>query len=153
MQPGRDVDSVEYTFALGKPFLKFQKYPDDYRLKLYKNLGNSKREGMFSFGYLPYINFPESRILCGGNKGSYSLFFRHQVGMFLHAKQGTKIADKESDMNDADHNSSFLCQNIHIILDDPNKISSAYAEIRLAEIIIPSQNASTERVIGAVPFS
>ena len=24
--------------------------------KIYKNLGNSKREGMFLYGYLPYIN-------------------------------------------------------------------------------------------------
>lgn len=30
------------------------KYPDDVRLKKYKNLGNSKREGMFLYGDLPY---------------------------------------------------------------------------------------------------
>lgn len=56
MTPGRSVDSVEYPFTLGKPFVKFQKYPDEYRLQLYKNLGNSQRQGMFLFGYLPYIN-------------------------------------------------------------------------------------------------
>ncbi len=54
LQPGRDVDSVEYPFAMGKPFIKFQKYPDDFRLKKYRNLGNSTREGMFLYGYLPY---------------------------------------------------------------------------------------------------
>jgi hypothetical protein len=135
LQPGRDVDSVEYTFGLGKPFLKFQKYPDDYRLKLYKNLGNSKREGMFLFGYLPYINSSGKQDTVRGNKGSYPLFFRDQVGMFLNAKPGTKIADKESDMNHADHNSGyFMAKYPYYPSDDPNKISSAYAEIRLAEI-------------------
>ena len=38
MQPGRDVDSTEYSFTLGKPYIKFRKYPDDVRLKTYKNL-------------------------------------------------------------------------------------------------------------------
>jgi hypothetical protein len=56
LQPGRDVDSVEYSFTLGKPFIKYQKYPDDLRLKKYKNLGNSTRGGMFLVGYLPYYN-------------------------------------------------------------------------------------------------
>ena len=39
MQPGLDVDGVEYSHTLGKPFVKFQKYKDDLRLKKYKNLG------------------------------------------------------------------------------------------------------------------
>ena len=135
LQPGRDVDSAEYTFALGKPFLKFQNYPDDYRLKLYKNLGNSKREGMFLFGYLPYTNSAGQKDTVRGNKGSYPLYFRDQVGMFLSAKPGTKISDKESDMNHADHNSGyFMAKYPYYPSDDPNKISSAYAEIRLAEI-------------------
>jgi hypothetical protein len=135
LQPGRDVDSVEYTFTLGKPFVKFQKYSDDYRLKLYKNLGNSKREGMFLYGYLPYINSNGQQDTVRGNKGAYPLFFRDQVGMFLDAKPGTKIADKESDMNHADHNSGiFMAKYPYYPSDDPNKISSAYAEIRLAEI-------------------
>jgi starch-binding outer membrane protein, SusD/RagB family len=135
LQPGHDVDSTEYTFALGKPVVQFQKYPDDYRLKLYKNLGNSKREGMFLFGYLPYINSSGKQDTVRGNKGSYPLFFRDQVGMFLNAKPGTKIADKESDMNHADHNSGwFMAKYPYYPSDDPNKISSAWAEIRLAEI-------------------
>ncbi|WP_206106526.1 RagB/SusD family nutrient uptake outer membrane protein [Ilyomonas limi] len=135
MQPGRNVDSVEYTFNLGKPFIKFQKYPDDYRLKKYKNLGNSTREGMFLYGYLPYINSNGEQDTVRGNKGSYPLYFRDQVGMFLDAKPGTEIADKESDMNHADHNSGiFPVKYPYYPSDDPNKISSAYAEIRLAEI-------------------
>ncbi len=138
LQPGRDVDSVEYSFQLGKPFIKFQHYPDDYRLKLYKNLGNSKREGMFLFGYLPYqhqVNGQTVTDTVKGNKGNYPLFIRDQVGWFLDAKPGTKIADKESDMNHADHNSGvFFLKYPLYPTPDPNRITSAYAEIRLSEI-------------------
>ncbi|SEM62892.1 Starch-binding associating with outer membrane [Mucilaginibacter gossypiicola] len=138
LQPGRDVDSVEYTFQLGKPFVKFQKYPDDLRLKKYKNLGNSQREGMFLYGYLPYthiVNGVSRTDTVKGNKGPYPLFIRDQVGMFLGAKPGTKITDKESDMNHADHNSGvFLVKYPFYPTPDPNRITSAYAEIRLSEI-------------------
>lgn len=135
LQPGRDVDSVEYTFTLGKPFIKFYKYPDDYRLKVYKNLGGSKREGMFLYGYLPYKNASGNQDTVRGNKGNYPLFFRDQVGMFLNTKPGTVISDKESNMNHADHNSGvFPVKYPYYPSDDDNKIASAYAEIRLAEI-------------------
>lgn len=87
--PAEDVDSVEYSFTLGKPFIKFPKYPDDYRLTKYKNLGNSKRQSMFLYGYLPYINKDGNPDTARGNKGPYPLFFRDQVGMFLDARPGT----------------------------------------------------------------
>lgn len=138
LQPGRDVDSVEYSFQLGKPFVKFQHYPDDYRLKLYKNLGDSKREGMFLYGYLPFqrlVNGVPKADTVRGNKGPYPLFIRDQVGWFLDAKPGTRIADKESDMNHADHNSGvFFLKYPLYPTPDPNRITSAYAEIRLSEI-------------------
>jgi len=135
LQPGRDVDSVEYTFTMGKPFVKFQRYPDDYRLKKYKNLGNSKREGMFLYGYLPYVNADGKTDTVRGNKGPYALFLRDQVGMFLNTPPGVKISDKESNMNHGDHNSGvFPIKYPYYPNDDDNKISSAYAEIRLAEI-------------------
>lgn len=135
LQPGRDVDSVEYTFTLGKPFIKFQRYPDDYRLKKYRNLGGSKREGMFLYGYLPYVNADGHTDTVRGNKGPYPLFLRDQVGMFLNTPPGTKISDKESNMNHGDHNSGvFPIKYPYYPNNDDNKISSAYAEIRLAEI-------------------
>lgn len=138
LQPGRDVDSVEYTHTLGKPFVKFQKYPDDLRLKKYKNLGDSKREGMFLYGYLPYtktVNGVARPDTVRGNKGPYALFIRDQVGLFLGAKPGVKIADKESNMNHADHNSGvFLVKYPVYPTPDPNRITSAYAEIRLSEV-------------------
>lgn len=138
LQPGRDVDSVEYTHQLGKPFVKFQRYPDDLRLKKYKNLGDSKREGMFLYGYLPFtrtengVSRPDT---VRGNKGSYPLFIRDQVGMFLGTKPGTKISDKESNMNHADHNSGvFLIKYPIYPTSDANRITSAYAEVRLSEV-------------------
>jgi len=138
LQPGRDVDSVEYTHTLGKPFVKFQKYPDDLRLKKYKNLGDSKREGMFLYGYLPYnktVNGVVRQDTVRGNKGPYALFIRDQVGYFLGTKPGVKIADKESNMNHADHNSGiFLVKYPVYPTPDPNRITSAYAEIRLTEV-------------------
>ncbi len=138
LQPGRDVDSVEYTFQLGKPFVKFQRYPDDLRLKLYKNLGNSKREGMFLYGYLPYqrvVNGTNVADTIKGNKGDYPLFIRDGVGMFLNTRPGKRIADKESNMNHADHNSGIFMVKYPVYpTTDANRITSAYAEIRLSEI-------------------
>ncbi|WP_345330336.1 RagB/SusD family nutrient uptake outer membrane protein [Mucilaginibacter defluvii] len=137
LQPGRDVDSVEYTHKLGKPFIKFQKYPDDVRLKKYKNLGDSKREGMFLYGYLPFtrtVNGNPVADTVRGNKGPYALYIRDQVGWFLGAKPGTKITDKESNMNHADHNSGiFMVKYPMYPTPDPNRITSAYAEVRLSE--------------------
>jgi hypothetical protein len=138
LQPGLNVDGVEYPFQLGKPFRKFQKYPDDVRLKKYKNLGDSKREGMFLYGYLPYTHTVNgaSRIdTVKGNKGPYPLYIRDQVGMFLDAKPGTTISDKESNMNHADHNSGVFMVKYPIYpTPDPNRITSAYAEVRLSEV-------------------
>jgi hypothetical protein len=138
LQPGRDVDSVEYSFQLGKPFVKFQRYPDDVRLKKYRNLGNSTREGMFLFGYLPFtrnVNGVSRPDTVRGNKGPYPLFIRDQVGLFMNAKPGTRIADKESNMNHGDHNSGvFYIKYPLYPTPDPNRITSAYAEVRLSEI-------------------
>ena len=132
LQPGRNVDSVEYTFNLGKPFVKFQKYPDDLRLKKYKNLGNSKREGMFLYGYLPYYNNPNQ--LVKSNRG-YTIFARDQVGWFKGLPPGQVPADKESSMNHADDNSGIWPVKYPIYpTGDPNTIASSFAEIRLAEV-------------------
>jgi hypothetical protein len=132
LQPGRDVDSVEYPYTLGKPFIKFQRYPDDIRLNRYKNLGNSKREGMFLMGYLPY--YADSTKLVKSNRG-YTIFARDQVGWFKDLPPGTRPADKESNMNHADDNSGIWPVKYPIYPSkDPNTISSAYAEVRLAEV-------------------
>jgi len=136
LQPGRDVDSVEYPFSLGKPFVKFQHYPDDYRLQVYKNLGNSTRRGMFLYGYLPFINANGVQdTVRDGKATNYVLFIRDQVGWFLNTPPGTPLADKESDMNHADYSSGVnLVKYPFYPTPDPNRITSSYAEIRLSEI-------------------
>ncbi|SFS70852.1 RagB/SusD family nutrient uptake outer membrane protein [Sphingobacterium wenxiniae] len=132
LQPGRDVDGVEYPWSLGKPFIKFQRYPDDFRLKKYKNLGNSKREGMFLYGYLPYHDDPTKFVK--SNRG-YTIYVRDQVGMFRDTPPEESLADKESNMNHADDNSGIWVTKYPIYpTGDPNAIASAYAEIRLAEV-------------------
>jgi hypothetical protein len=136
LQPGRSVDSVEYPFALGKPFVKFQKYPDDYRLQLYKNLGNSQRQGMFLFGYLPYTTASgQQDTVRDGQPTNFPLFFRDQVGMFLGTPPGVRIADTTSNMNTADFSSGIIPVKYPFYpTGDPNRISSSYGEIRYAEI-------------------
>lgn len=136
LTPGRSVDSIEYAFSLGKPFVKFQRYPDDLRLKLYKNLGNSTREGMFLYGYLPYTNssgHPDT--VRDGQSTNTPLFFRDQVGMFLTARPGTRIADTVSNINHADFSSGIIpVKYPWYPSSDPNRITSSYAEIRYSEI-------------------
>lgn len=132
LQPGRDVDSVEYAFELGKPFVKFQKYPDDIRLKKYKNTGESTREGMFLYEYLPYYN-DESQLVESDN--GYTLFIRDQVGWFRDLEPGQVLADKESNMNHADQNSGIYPVKYPIYPEEsPNALESDYVEIRFAEI-------------------
>ncbi|XHR95529.1 RagB/SusD family nutrient uptake outer membrane protein [Mucilaginibacter sp. UC70_90] len=134
MQPGRDVKGNELSTSLGKPFVKFQKYSDDVRLKLYKNLGNSTREGMFLFGYLPYKDGNGNTQYVQGTRG-YTLYLRDQVGYFLDTPPNQVPADLESDMNHADQNSGICFVKYPFYPNnDPNKYNSAYAEIRLAEI-------------------
>ena len=54
--PSYDLDGNLYTYELGMPVQNFRKYPGDVRMKLYRNLGDSKREGMFLYGYLEYTD-------------------------------------------------------------------------------------------------
>lgn len=139
LQPGRDVDGNEYPFDLGKPFLKFQRYPDDVRLKVYKNLGNSKREGMFLYGYLvnPYTGEKQK------SDNGYDLYIRDQVGIFNRTVDGKLVSygpdevnpDKQSDMTHADQNSGvYLVKYPLYPSTDGNSLESDYVEIRLAEI-------------------
>ncbi|UCS94906.1 RagB/SusD family nutrient uptake outer membrane protein [Echinicola marina] len=130
MQPGKDVDNVEYSFNLGKPFVKFQKYPDDIRIKKYKNIGHSTREGMFLMGYLTYNDNQDT---VKSSRG-YNLYIRDQVGHFEDLKPGQELADKESNMNHADQNSGIYPVKYPFYPDEsPNKIESDYVEIRMAE--------------------
>jgi hypothetical protein len=131
LQPGHDVDNKEYSFVQGKPLVKFQKYADDVRLKNYKNLGNSTREGMFLQGYLRDIN---GRDTIKSTRG-YTLYLRDQVGLFRYTKPNQVLANKVSDMGNADQNSGIpLVKYPFYPTTDPNRIEADYAEVRLAEV-------------------
>lgn len=135
LQPSRDIDGNLYNFELGMPVAKFQKYPEDMRLKKYRNLDEpGKREGMFLFGYLEYEeNGQIKRVKNPGQ--SYDLYIRDQVGLFKDAAPNTIISDKESNMNHGDHNSGWHLVKYPIYRSgDPAAMESDYAVIRLAEI-------------------
>lgn len=135
LQPSRDVDGNLYPYTLGMPVARFQKYPGDCRLKLYRNLdGSSSREGMFLHGYLAYERNGAKDTVSSPTSG-YKLYIRDQVGMFRDTRPDGILADKESNMNHADHNSGWHPVKYPVYRDnDPGAMESDYAEIRLAEI-------------------
>ena len=134
VQPGHDVDGNLYHFDLGTPIPKFQKYPEDVRLKKYVNLsGTSQREGMFLYGYLPYADGSGEHVK--SPVGDYPIYLRDQVGKFGNTEPGTVIDDKESSVTHGDMNSGWCCVKYPIYRDDdPGAMESDYVEIRLAEI-------------------
>lgn len=135
LQPSRDIDGRLYNYDLGMPVAKFQKYSEDYRLKLYKNLpGTSQREGMFLFGYLEYEDNGEMKRVKNPGQ-SYDLYIRDQVGLFRGSDPNTILEDKESNMNHGDHNSGWHMVKYPIYRSgDPGTMESDFAVIRLAEI-------------------
>lgn len=133
-QPSLDIEGNPYNFELGMTVHKFKKYPEDYRLKLYKNLGNSTREGMFLFGYLEYEEAGETKRVISPVL-DYELYLRDQVGVFHSTPPGELPENRISDMKNGDHNSGW-----HFVKypfygdDDAGKLEADYAEIRLAEV-------------------
>lgn len=135
MQPGLDLDNKEYTFKLGKFVSKFKKYPKDYRLTMYKNLGNSTREGMFIYGSLPYTATDGSTKYVMSPTGGYRLYIRDQVGTFHDLAPDELPADRTSNTNTGDHNSGWHFAKYPIYSDeDAGKREADYNEIRLTEI-------------------
>lgn len=142
LQPGLDLNGNEYTFDNGKPVRKFMKYPDDIRLKKYKNLGNSTREGMFLYGNLPYTDAEGTVKYVRSDNDAYRLYIRDQVGIFRdtdpsefypHPSNGRETP--ESTMAYGDQNSGWCLIKYPIYRsDDAGKIEADYAVIRLPEI-------------------
>ena len=75
--PSYDLNGELYDYELGMPVQNFRKYPGDVRMKFYRNLGNSRREGMFLFGYLEYVD-PETGAtkLLRAPEAPYDLYLR-----------------------------------------------------------------------------
>ncbi len=136
LQPGRDVDSVEYPFELGKPFIKFQKYADDFQIEEIPQLSATAR-AKECFLWISTL----LRCSAGTNRKSQkqsggipsSVATRLAFSKTLLREQN--LEDKVSNMNHADDNSGVWLVKYPIYpTADPNKLASAYAEIRYAEI-------------------
>ena len=135
LAPSLAPNGTPYTTVLGRPVAKFKKYPEDYRLKLYRNLGNSQREGMMLFGYLEYTeNGVKKRVV--SPTGGYELYLRDMVANFGNTAPDKIPADQTSDMLHGDHSSGWrYCKYPFYRDDDAGQMESDYVEIRLAEII------------------
>lgn len=97
---------------------------------------------MFLYGYLPYENDNGETEYVKSDNGAYTLYIRDQVGIFRDTppenptpspSNGTPTP--ESGMAYGDQNSGWCLIKYPIYpSDDPHKIESDYAMIRLAEI-------------------
>ena len=134
LAPSLSPDGKPYNTSLGCTVAKFKKYPKDYRLLKYRNLGNSTREGMMLFGYLEYMN--------GGSlqrvtipEGGYDLYLRDSVASFKNTAPDESPADLTSDMLHGDHSSGWAYVKYPFYSDsDEGQLEADWAEIRLPEI-------------------
>ena len=133
--PSYDPTGKPYNFELGMTIQKFKKYPGDVRLEKYKNLGGGKRQGMFLFGYLEYMQNGIPRKLKAPEM-PYELCIRDSVGQFHFLKEGKWLDSPESDMTTGDYNSGYYTVKYPMYSNnDPGAGESDFAEIRLPEII------------------
>lgn len=134
--PSYDLNGDLYTYELGMPVQNFRKYAGDERMKLYRNLGDSKREGMFLFGYLEYIDEDGSKQRVRAPEQPYDLYIRDAVGNFQSLAPDKWPADKTSTLRNGDHNSGWHFAKYPFYSDDDaHQMESDYTEIRLPEII------------------
>lgn len=134
--PSYDVDGTLYNYKLGMPIQNFRKYPGDERMKLYRNLGNSKREGMFLFGYLEYVNDNGKTARVRAPERPYDLYIRDAVGNFQDMAPDVWPTGQSSNLMNGDHNSGWHFVKYPMYSDDDeHQLESDYTEIRLPEII------------------
>lgn len=134
--PSYDLDGNLYTYELGMPVQNFRKYPGDVRMKLYRNLGNSTREGMFVFGYLEYIDEDGTKKRVRAPEQPYNLYIRDAVGNFQGMAPDKWPANKTSNLMNGDHNSGWHFAKYPFYSDDDeHQMESDFTEIRLPEII------------------
>ena len=134
--PSYDLSGELYTYELGMPVHNFRKYPGDERMKLYRNLGDSKREGMFIFGYLEYKDENGATKRVRAPEQPYDLYIRDAVGPFGSLAPDRWPANKASNLPAGDHNSGWHFAKYPFYSDDDaHQMESDYTEIRLPEII------------------
>ncbi|MBD5420502.1 MAG: RagB/SusD family nutrient uptake outer membrane protein [Bacteroides sp.] len=132
--PSYDLNGDLYPYTLGNTVQKFRKYPEDVRLRLYRNLGNSAREGLFIFGKLPSLKEGEDFVT--DPYGNYELNIRDAVGRFSGLADDEWPEDKTSNLQSGDHNSGYHFAKYPFYSDeDAGQIESDMVEIRLAEIV------------------
>ena len=125
-----------YTYELGMPIEKFRKYDGDVRMKLYKNLGNSTREGMFFYGYLEYTDESGATRRVKAPEVPYDLYIRDAVGKFQSLAPDRWLTATSSTLRDGDHNSGWHFAKYPFYSDeDAHQMESDYTEIRLPEIV------------------
>ena len=134
LAPSLSPDGKPYNTSLGCTVAKFKKYPKDYRLLKYRNLGNSTREGMMLFGYLEYMNGGSLQRVTSP-EGGYDLYLRDAVTSFKNTAPDESPADLTSDMLHGDHSSGWAYVKYPFYSDsDEGQLEADWAEIRLPEI-------------------
>lgn len=125
-----------YTYTLGMPIQKFRKYAGDERMKLYRNLGDSRREGLFLYGALEYTDENGQKKKVKAPEVDYDLYIRDAVGKFQGLAPDRWLSASSSTLRDGDHNSGWHFAKYPFYSDDDaHQMESDYTEIRLPEII------------------
>ena len=134
LAPSLAPDGKPYTTTLGRPVAKMKEYPEDYRLKMYRNLGNSTREGMMLYGYLEYTENGVTKKV-SSPEGGYDLYLRDAVGQFKSTPPEENPSNLVSDMLHGDHNSGWGYVKYPFYTDeDEGQLEADWVEIRLPEI-------------------
>lgn len=134
--PSFAPNGEKYTYELGMPVEKFRKYAGDERMKLYRNLGENKREGMFLYGYLEYKDESGATKRVQAPEVPYDLYIRDAVGKFQGLAPDRWLSASSSTLRDGDHNSGWHFAKYPFYSDDDtHQMESDYTEIRLPEII------------------
>ena len=134
--PSYDLNGKLYDYKLGMPIQKFRKYEGDYRMKLYRNLGNGRREGLFLYGYLEYTDENGEKKKVRAPERPYDLYIRDAVGNFQDLAPNFWPSSKTSNLTTGDHNSGWHYVKYPMYSDDDeHQLQADYTEIRLPEII------------------
>ena len=134
LAPSLAPDGKPYTTTLGRPVAKMKEYPEDYRLKMYRNLGNSTREGMMLYGYLEYTENGVTKKV-SSPEGGYDLYLRDAVAQFKDTPPEEAASSLVSDMLHGDHNSGCGYVKYPFYTDeDEGQLEADWVEIRLPEI-------------------
>ena len=135
--PSYNPKGEKYNYELGMPIAQFKKYPSDVRLKMYKNLSNGRREGMFIFGKILYTDDNGNTQYLKDHHDQYTLDLRDAVGKF-GGTDGSKWLDKAaSRLEDGDDNSGWMFAKYPLYSDneEDQQFEADYCEVRLPEII------------------